>query len=190
MARIVDSILVDDKCPDQSTELDQRMPIAAIARKPGGFDCKHSSRLSFADGCEQPLEAGPADTAARAAEIIVDDLNPGPTKLPGAIGKPILAPPAFLIVHELISRRLADVDEGASRKMLSRDLGHRRLPQERVLPQSRAGALPEAPPAASCAVLPTQRLALPGRNCCGLSRPPFLLAIVFFLPRRIGLEKS
>jgi hypothetical protein len=67
MARIVDSILVDDDGPNQSTELDQRMPIAAVPCKPRCLDGEHGSSLSFADRREQPLEARLADAAARAA---------------------------------------------------------------------------------------------------------------------------
>src|SRR5450631_3777902 len=64
------------------------------------------------------------DTAARAAEIIVNDLDSGPAKLFGAIGEPVLAAPALMIVCQLIGCRLTDVDTGAACKMLSRDLGH------------------------------------------------------------------
>jgi hypothetical protein len=32
MARIIDSVLVDNEGPDQSTELDQRVPITAVGR--------------------------------------------------------------------------------------------------------------------------------------------------------------
>jgi hypothetical protein len=38
MARIVDSIFVDDNGSDQSTELDQSMPIAAIPGETRGLD--------------------------------------------------------------------------------------------------------------------------------------------------------
>jgi hypothetical protein len=49
MARIVDSVLVDDNGPDQSTELDQRMPIAAVARKPRRLDREHGADAALAD---------------------------------------------------------------------------------------------------------------------------------------------
>ena len=114
MARIVDSVLVDDDGADQSTELDQRMPVAAVAGETRRLDREHSADAAVADRCQQPLEAGTGDAAARAAEIVVDDLDSGPAELLGAIGEPVLAPPALMIVHELIGRRLTDVDAGAA----------------------------------------------------------------------------
>ena len=128
MARIIDSVLVYDDGSDQSTELDQRMPVAAVG-EPGGFDREYGSDAPLADRCQQTREARPSDAAARAAEIIIDDLDGGPAELLGMIGKPVLAPSALLVVHELIGRRLADVDDGPAPEMVSRDLGHRRPPR-------------------------------------------------------------
>src|ERR1700726_1418603 len=124
MPRIVDSVLVDDDGSDQSTELDQRMPVAAVARETRGFNRKHGADTALTDCRQQALEARACDTAARAAEIIVNDLDSGPAKLFGAIGEPVLAAPALLIVCQLVGCRLTDVDTGAACKMLSRDLGH------------------------------------------------------------------
>jgi len=128
MARIVDSVLVDDDRRDQSTKLDQRMPVPAIAGKPRDLDREHGADGSGADRGQQALKAGPADAAARAAEILVDDLDCRPTELTSAVGQRVLTAPALLVVHELVCRRLADVDIGAARKMLSGDLRHRRPP--------------------------------------------------------------
>ena len=63
MARIVDSVLVDHERADQSTELDQRMPVAAITGKTRRLDREHSADTAVADRCEQPLEAGTRDAA-------------------------------------------------------------------------------------------------------------------------------
>ena len=90
MPRIIDSVLVYDDGPDQSTELDQRVPVAAVAGQPGGFDREYGADAPLADRRQQALEARPSDAAARAAEIIVDDLDGGPAELPGAISEPIL----------------------------------------------------------------------------------------------------
>ncbi len=126
MPRIIDSVLVDDDGPDQSTELDQRMPVSAVTGEPGSFDREYGSDASFADRREQTLETRPVNTAARATEIIIDDLDDRPAELFGAIGEAILASSALPVVHELIGRRLADVDEGGAREMVSGDLAHRR----------------------------------------------------------------
>ena len=86
----------------QSTELDQRMPVAAITGKTRRLDREHSADTAVADRCEQPLEAWTGDAATRSSEIVVDDLDSRPAELLGAIGKPILPPLTFKIVHELI----------------------------------------------------------------------------------------
>ena len=100
MARIVDSVLVDDERADQSTELDERVPVTTIAGKTRRLDCKHGADTAVADRREQPLEAGTRDAAARAAEVVVDDIDVAPAKLLSAIDEAVLAPPALMIVRE------------------------------------------------------------------------------------------
>src|SRR5947199_5198320 len=146
MARIIDSVLVYDDGPDQSTELDQGMPVAAVAGEPGGFDREYGSNAPLADRGQQTLEARPRDAATRAAEIIIDHLDDGPAELLGAIGEPVLAVPGLLFVHELVGRRLTDVDESTAREMVSRDFGHRRPPGPPAPRRSRAAGLPPTPP--------------------------------------------
>jgi hypothetical protein len=91
MARIIDSVLIYDDGPDQSTELDQRMPVAAVAGEAGGFDREYGADACLTNRCQQTLEARPSDATTRTSEIVIDDLNGGPAKLLGAIGEPILA---------------------------------------------------------------------------------------------------
>ena len=107
MARIIDSVLVDDDGPNQSTELDQRVPIAAVPCQSRRFDREHGADTGFADRSQQALEAGPGDAAARTAKIIVDDLDCGPAELTGAIGETILPAPTLMVVRELTGRRLS-----------------------------------------------------------------------------------
>ena len=102
MARIVDSVLVDEDGTDQSTELDQSVPVAAVASETRSLDRKHRTDTTVADCGQQSLEAWSGDAAARSPEIVVDDLDSRPAKLLGTIGKPILPSLAFKIVHELI----------------------------------------------------------------------------------------
>src|ERR1700722_16643383 len=122
MARIVDPVLVDDEGPDQSTELDQRVPVTAVTRQSRRLDREPGAHAGFADRSQQALKARPSGAAARAAKIIVDDLDCGPAELTGAIGKTILPASALMIVRQLVGRRLPDVDIRPARKMLSRDL--------------------------------------------------------------------
>src|SRR3984893_11130688 len=128
MPRIVDSVLVHDDGPNQSTEFDQCVPVATVACEPRRLDCEHATDAAFTDPRQQALEARPVAAATRATQIIVDDLDSGPAELPGAIGEPVLTVPALLVVQELIGCRLTDIDARASGQMLSRDLGHWRWP--------------------------------------------------------------
>ena len=102
MARIVDSVLVDEYGADQSTELDQCMPVAAVAGETRSLEREHRTDTTVTDCGQQSLEAWTSDAAARSSEIVVDDLDSHPAKLLGTIGKPILSSLAFKIVHELI----------------------------------------------------------------------------------------
>src|SRR6478752_7933145 len=73
MARIVDAVLVENERADETTELQQRMPVAAIASESRRLDRDHGADASFADGCQQLLEAGPRDATAGAAEVVIND---------------------------------------------------------------------------------------------------------------------
>jgi hypothetical protein len=115
--------------PQNSISVCQSRPLRAKTRR---LDREHSADTAVADRCEQPLKAGTRDAATRAAEICVDDIDVAPGKLLGAIDEAVLAPPALMIVLELICCRLPDVDAATAREMLSRDLGHGR--SSRLLP--------------------------------------------------------
>src|SRR5215469_7219020 len=100
MARIVDSVFVDEDRADQSTELYQGVPVAAVAGETRSLDRENGADATVTDCGQQPLEAGTGDAAARSSEIVVDDLDGRPAKLPGMIGKPVLPSLAFKIAHE------------------------------------------------------------------------------------------
>src|SRR5215475_13579800 len=141
MPRIVDSILVDDHGPDQSTELDQRVPFPAIARKTCRLNREHGANAAGADRTDQAIKAGPGGTATRSTKIIVNDLYARPPELLCAIGERILATSALVIMHELPWSGLTNVHVGAACKMLSSDLGHRRPPGLRAPLRSRRTGL-------------------------------------------------
>ena len=102
MARIIDSILVDDDRADESTELNQCVPIATVACEPRRLDREYSADATLTNRSQQALEPGSADPTARATQIIVNDLDRRPTELPRAVSEPVLPSPAFVIVHKLI----------------------------------------------------------------------------------------
>src|SRR6516225_11134040 len=135
MARIIDSILVDDDRADESTELNQCVPIATVAREPRRLDREYSADATLTNRGQQALEPGSADPTARATQIIVNDLDRRPTELPGAVGESVLPLPALVVVRKLIGGRQTDVDVRATGKMLSGDLRHWRPLRLRALPR-------------------------------------------------------
>ncbi len=48
LARVVDAIFVDDQRIDETAELEQRVPVATVARKPRGFDTEHCTHDTLA----------------------------------------------------------------------------------------------------------------------------------------------
>jgi hypothetical protein len=86
MARIVDSVLVDEDGADQSTELDECVPVAAVAGETRSLDRKHRTDTTVTDCGQQSLKAWTGDAAARSSEIVIDDLDSRPAKL---FGRPI-----------------------------------------------------------------------------------------------------
>src|ERR1700746_2819795 len=144
MRRIIDPVLVDNDRGDQSTELDQHMPVAAIAGETRGLDREHRADVSGADCADQTVKAGAGAAASRAAKVIIDDLDASPAELPSAIGERILSALALLVVDQLIGRRLANVAVGGACEVLSGDLGHCRPPRLRAPRRSRSAGLRSA----------------------------------------------
>ena len=102
MARIINSIFVDDNGPDQSTKLDQSVPVRAVARETQASIAKTAPTWPLqiaANSRSKPGRAMPPPDRPRSSSMIS---TVAPAKLFGAIGKPILPPLTFKIVHELI----------------------------------------------------------------------------------------
>src|SRR5690242_18271631 len=107
MTRVVDPVLVDEDRPNQSTELNQRVPIAAVASQPRRLDGEHRADAPVTDRRQQPLETGPIDdTTSGSAEIVVDHIDRGPPERPGAIGERVLTAATLRIMQDLIACRL------------------------------------------------------------------------------------
>ena len=64
MPRIIDAVLIYDDGSDKSTELNQRVPVATVASQPRRFDREYRTDATFADRCQQALEARPIDATA------------------------------------------------------------------------------------------------------------------------------
>jgi len=86
---------------NKSTELNQRMPIAAVARETRRFDCEHRTDAALANRGKQALETGAAYTISGSTHVFVNYLNIHPTKLVRAINETVLPSLAFQIVYKL-----------------------------------------------------------------------------------------
>jgi hypothetical protein len=130
MAWFIRSILIDDHRADQAAKFDQSVPVASIARQARRLDGKHGTNAAFTDRCKQPLESRTVDARTRAAEIVINDCHIRPAESTSTVGKAILTPSALMIVGKLVDGGLSNVDEGAPRQMIRRDL-HRLPPSLR-----------------------------------------------------------
>src|SRR3974377_861783 len=130
MAWFIHSILIDDHRADQAAKFDQRVPVASVAPQRRPPDAKHASNAAFTDRCKQPFEARTADARTRATKIVINDCHVRPAESTSTIGKAILTPSALLIVGKRGDTGLPNVDEGAPRQMIRRDL-HRPPPSLR-----------------------------------------------------------
>src|SRR5262245_13642763 len=102
MTRIVDSVLVDEDRANQSTELNQHMPVTAISSETRSLDREHGTDIARADSSDQTIEPRSGGPATGAAKVIINYLDARPAELTGTIGERILAMPALVIVCKLI----------------------------------------------------------------------------------------
>ena len=121
VARIVDAILVDDACLDETAELEKMVPVPAVARDPRSLETKHGSNVPGAQPGDEALETGPRNgTVRRQALIVVDDFDPGKAVPARHIDEIVLAALALQIVPHLLGRGLTDIDHGLARQHRSR----------------------------------------------------------------------
>src|SRR5258708_25354370 len=89
MPRIIDSVLVYDDGPDQSTELDQRVPVATVAGEAGGLHREYGADACLANRPQPTLQARPSDAAPPPAQIGLDNLHSCPPQPVVAVGRPV-----------------------------------------------------------------------------------------------------
>src|SRR4029077_12215508 len=88
---------------------------------------------------QQPLEAWTVDARTRATKIVIYDCHIRPAQSAGTSGAARLTQSALMVVGKLVDGGLPDVDEGATRQMVRRDL-HRPPPSLRRRRASPSGA--------------------------------------------------
>src|SRR5258708_34833998 len=64
MTRVIDPVLVYDDSSDKSAELDQRVPVATVARQPGSLNGEHGADPPLANRRQQALETRPTDATS------------------------------------------------------------------------------------------------------------------------------
>ena len=97
-ARVVHAIKVDDAGIHQSAQLQEMVPVAAIASEPRGIEAEYSANLPGAKSGDQSVETRPVDSATRrSAKIVVDDLDVGEAAPPRDIDKLVLTPLALQV---------------------------------------------------------------------------------------------
>src|SRR3954469_12157642 len=111
MPRLVYTILIDDHRADQTTKLDQRVPVAPVARQTRRLDGEHGANAALADRRKQPLKARSADTRTRTAKIVIDDRHIRPAESASPFREAILTLPALMIIGKLVGGGLPDVDK-------------------------------------------------------------------------------
>src|SRR3954447_14911282 len=114
-AWIIEPLAIGQDDAKQRAQFEQLMPIAVVARQPGGIQAEHQPGIAQPDLGDQPLETVPLGTRRpRLAEILVDDADAlaRPAEPDGTVDKTILQLGAFLVMTDLVDRGLAYIDIG------------------------------------------------------------------------------
>src|SRR3954452_14125586 len=98
MPRLVYTILIDDHRADQTAKLDQRVPVAPVARQTRCLDGEHGTNAALAARRKQPREARSADPLTRAAKTVIDNRHIRPAESASPFREAVLPPPALKIV--------------------------------------------------------------------------------------------
>src|SRR4051794_10049231 len=123
-AGIVNAIAIGNQVAAQTANIQQRIPVGAIAGETRHVDRQDKSNLAEPDPADQLLETAALRGGSTAqAEIGIDHVDVGvmPAELASALPKSVLQPQTLLIAHDLVGRRLADINHRFARQMRRRD---------------------------------------------------------------------
>jgi len=104
VTRIVNAVLIHNDRADQTTELDQGMPVTPVTSQSRHLDGKDRPDPTFANRRQQPLKAGSADAGSRTAKIVVNHNDVFPAQVSRTVRKTILTAAALVIMQQLIHR--------------------------------------------------------------------------------------
>ena len=109
---IIDTVEINDAGIDETAQLEQMMPVPAVAGETGGIEAKHSTDLAGAETGDELLEARTRHgSAGGAAEIVVDHLDLAKTPPSGLIDEVVLAALALEMDLHLRLRGLAHIHD-------------------------------------------------------------------------------
>src|SRR4051794_5968413 len=114
-ARVIEALAIGQDHAKQRAQFEQLMPIAVVARQPGGIQAENQPGIAEPDLGDQPLETVPFGARRpRFAEVLVDDTDAlaRPAEPDGAVDKTILQLGALLVLADLVDRGLAHIDIG------------------------------------------------------------------------------
>jgi hypothetical protein len=160
MTRVVDAILIHNDRTDQAAELNQGMPVTPISCQPRHLEGEDCTNPAFANRRQQALKARPANAGSRTAKIVVNHNDVLPAQVSCTVSKTTLTAAALVIMHQLIRRRLTNVDIGPTTQVLRRYLRHRPPPRP-LSPWKPRSALPEATAASGSSELAIEPSAVP-----------------------------
>jgi hypothetical protein len=121
---IIKSVLIQDQCCAQGADLQQPVPIGAVARQARDLQSHHNAGLAhshFGDKLLKAFALGGGST--RLTLIAIDDFDAlgRPTQRESALAQRILALGAFGVFKDLAQRRLPDVEISCSFQMRGGD---------------------------------------------------------------------
>jgi hypothetical protein len=121
---IIQAIDIRNQAALIATEVQEWIPVRAVAREPRDIIGQDDADLSERHVAHQHVEALPVLGARRAlANIAVDDFNGlrGPAQRLSTLGQGILEPEACLMAQRLVWGRLANIDDRFAGQMVGRD---------------------------------------------------------------------
>ena len=116
-ARVVDRVAVGDQTAAVAADVEQRIPVRAVAREPGDLDGDDQADLAQGNARDQVLEAlAVRRRRAAQAKVGIDhlDVRLTPAQVAGALAQGVLQPQAFLVAQHLMRGGLTHVDHGAA----------------------------------------------------------------------------
>src|SRR5690625_1046204 len=112
-AGVINAIAIRDEAAAQATDIQERVPIGTVAREPGHIDGQDQPDLAETDPPDEFLEAvALCSRSCAQTEIGIDDIDIDitPAQFTGALAQRVLQAQALLVAHDLMRRRLADVN--------------------------------------------------------------------------------